>query len=1186
MPATFDPEALGARIRALETELAGLRGQLALHGAPAAVLDPAPTIYTGVLVDISGPDGPDYLYEQASAETEAFFGQIVTGRTARAIGVPAPTIAGCVEGLRAAALTGRPQAREHLFGPPARPARWYASTFVPLPPDAAGRPRSAFVVVDVTDRRDAELARATSEARLRALAEATPGIMFEADRTGNLFVNRFYCDYTGLTEAALLGTGWHAVIHAGDLAALPVEDAPPDGCPYPPVCELRVRRHDGAWRWFLFHSVGLGRGADGGWHWWGLAIDIHDRKRREAKLRDSEARFRSLADSAPVAIWQTDTAGAVTWLNRPWLELTGRQLADQLGDGWMTVIHPDDLALCLATFRAAFDARTPYRMEYRLRRHDGAWRQMDESSVPQYAEDGSFIGYIGSCIDVTETRAALAAQALNEETLRLAVEATELGLWDLTLATHELHWSARCKAMFGIAPDAPVSMLDFFDCLHPDDRAATAAAFARAIDPAVRGAYDVEYRTIGRDDGIERWIAAKGRVLFDAQGRGVRAIGTTLDITARKQAEVALRDSEESLRLTAEATELGLWQFNVASATLTLSPRACAIYGIATDDPAASARVLAAMHPDDRARVRDAFYRVFDPTTGGNFAEEYRLRRPSDGEERWIAVTGQVFFDERAQPLRVMGTLRDVTARRAAEEALREATVALEARVAERTAQLAESEARFRAYFETVEDCLCTVRIDADGTFIHEGYNPYGEKRTGYDNAVLRGRPVASCLAAAHAQVMQTALAAVRAHGTHRFTGRLDFPAGEGVFDTLIVPVRDGDGRILRLLVASREVTEQVRMEEALRQTQKMQAIGQLTGGIAHDFNNLLTGVIGSLELLEREVASARGRRLLDAAHRSAARGAQLTAQLLAFGRRQRLEPRALDLNALVNGMAGMLRSTLGGTVQVASALAADLWPALGDATQIELAILNVAINARDAMPGGGTIEIITANVETAPPETAEDPPEGPHVMLAVRDDGSGMPAETLSRIFEPFFTTKDIGRGSGLGLPQVLGVAKQLGGGVRVTSRPGAGTTVAIYLPRAAAPAATAQHPPPDAPQPLPAGLRVLLIDDDADVRQVAAGLLDDLGCSVLHADSGQQALALLDAGAAVDVAMVDYAMPGMNGHQTIAAVRASRPGLKLLLATGYADFAALAEDDVNLLRKPFTAGELARALGAVVGA
>ena len=265
---------------------------------------------------------------------------------------------------------------------------------------------------------------------------------------------------------------------------------------------------------------------------------------RRRAMRESEMRFREIADAAPVLIWISDSSKACVWFNRPWLDFTGRTMAQEVGDGWMSDIHPDDLARCVATYHAAFDRRERYHSEYRLRRADGQWRIVEDTGVPRFSGGGAFQGYVGSCVDVTDQRAAGQALRASEEQLRLATEAAEIGLWDVDLVTDTLFWPPRVKAMFGISPDVPVSMDDFYAGLHPEDREATSAAFAAAVDPARRALYDVEYRAVGKEDGVVRWVAAKGRGIFDGDGRCVRVIGTAIDITARREAEAALRESD------------------------------------------------------------------------------------------------------------------------------------------------------------------------------------------------------------------------------------------------------------------------------------------------------------------------------------------------------------------------------------------------------------------------------------------------------------------------------------------------------------------------------------------------------------------------------------------------------------------------------------------------------------------
>ena len=400
------------------------------------------------------------------------------------------------------------------------------------------------------------------------------------------------------------------------------------------------------------------------------------------------------------------------------------------------------------------------------------------------------------------------------------------------------------------------------------------------------------------------------------------------------------------------------------------------------------------------------------------------------------------------------------------------------------------------------------------------------------------------------------------------------------------------EARTFELAAANRQLVAQIeereRVEAALRQSQRLEAVGQLTSGVAHDFNNLLTVILGSLQFFERDETDAKTQRRLDLMRTAAERGAKLTAQLLAFSRRQRLEPKPVDLNETVASMRDLLQSTMGGSVRLETVLLPGLWPALVDPTQIELIILNLAINARDAMEVGGGLTVETANATLVEPRRPEEPPPGDYVAVTVSDTGSGMPPEVLARAFEPFFTTKPVGKGSGLGLSQVLGFAQQSGGGVRIDTRPGEGTSVKVFLPRASiAAVGEAAHAPHHVfrASGAKAGV-ILLLDDDSAVREVTRALLDEAGFEVIEAGSGGAALEILDRGHPVDLMLVDFAMPGMNGVEVARAAHARRPTLPLLFVTGHADLTALKEvGEDRIVQKPFRQDELRQKIEWALG-
>ncbi len=393
---------------------------------------------------------------------------------------------------------------------------------------------------------------------------------------------------------------------------------------------------------------------------------------------------------------------------------------------------------------------------------------------------------------------------------------------------------------------------------------------------------------------------------------------------------------------------------------------------------------------------------------------------------------------------------------------------------------------------------------------------------------------------------------------------------------------RDATGRLIRTWAATVDITAEKRAEAHLLQAQKMEVVGQLTGGIAHDFNNLLTAIIGNLDLLARETQdNPKAARRTQAALHAADRAAKLTEQLLAFSRKQHLRPEALDLNANIARMGDLLARTMGGVVSIRTQCEPQLWPVSLDPTQIELVILNLAINARDAMPSGGTVTIETVNIprgsDLIPAEWGEAMDA---VGISLSDTGTGMDAATLAKVFEPFFTTKEIGKGSGLGLSQVHGVVQQSGGAIRIESQPGVGTTVRLYFPRAAQMSITEAA----GTQPMAMDFvgSVLVVDDDADVRETTVQMLRYAGYQVAEAESGPAAWEALDKGAVYDLMVVDVAMAEVNGFETVRRAREKRPGLRVLFVTGYAETSALDTQAGHdpLIKKPFAVAALVEAV------
>ncbi|TGD97240.1 ATP-binding protein [Methylobacterium nonmethylotrophicum] len=555
--------------------------------------------------------------------------------------------------------------------------------------------------------------------------------------------------------------------------------------------------------------------------------------------------------------------------------------------------------------------------------------------------------------------------------------------------------------------------------------------------------------------------------------------------------------------------------------------------------------------------------------------EEARIEGLAAGADDYLIKP----FSARELLARVETNLRLARVRREAADALRRVNETLEAQVAERTRE------RDRMW-RLSRDVMIIARFDGTVTAL----NPAWTTVLGWDIDALIG---GSFLDLVHPDDRARTLAETRrledGQATLLFENR--YRHADGSYRTLSWTAVPGEEH---LHAVGRDVTAQRELEEAFRQSQKMEAVGQLTGGIAHDFNNLLTGIVGSLDMLSTRLSQGRldvAPRYIDAALTSAHRAAALTHRLLAFARRQPLDPRPVDANALVASLEDLVRRTLGETVTLETRLADALWPTLCDANQLESAILNLAINARDAMPEGGRLTIETRNVELDAIFAAAhgDVAPGAYIRLAVTDTGIGMPPEVVRRAFDPFFTTKPLGQGTGLGLSMIYGFARQSDGHAAITSEVGRGTTVALYLPRHAGPLAKAETPAQalDGPPVAGSGETVLVVEDEPAVRALIVDVLRDLGYRALEAEDGPSGLAVLRSSARIDLLVTDVGLPGLNGRQLADAAREHRPGLKVLFITGYAENAAMAgflAPGMQMITKPFPIEMLARRIRAMI--
>jgi PAS domain S-box-containing protein len=909
-------------------------------------------------------------------------------------------------------------------------------------------------------------------------------------------------------------------------------------------------------------------------------------------LATSEQRYALAAAGSDTGIWDWDLAAGTAYESRRARELQGLPLETETQPlaelRERLTVHPGDAAARAQAMQAHLDGATPhYEVEYRVRRADGGYRWIHVRALCIRDAAGQPLRIAGSVSDIDVRKRAEAALRQSEERYALAMTGSNEGHWLWDMVAGQVYVSAKLAELIGLAGGArTLDAQDHFDRLplHPDDR--ERVHFNRNEHVAGRTPrLDHEFRIVLPATQEVRWLHTRAQCFRDADGRPLRMAGSTVDATQRKRAEEALRESEARFAVAVAGADDGIWEWDFVKGRAFGSARGRELLGLPPQPEVEpldvwSAKVTGQIHPDDLPR-RDAAIEDHLAGRSGAYVVDFRVHDP-DGRWRWVHVHGRCERDAAGTPLRMAGSASDIDDRKRTEEALRESEerYAL-AMTGWRGGHWVWNEADDRLFVSATVNELFGLPADAR----------IGSRAEFMARITLHPDD--------RERVLQLIEGHARGDGArHDYECRVVLPDGSVRWilnRAQRFPGPEGQGSrvagvIIDITERKQAEGERERLEQQLRQAQKLEAIGTLAGGIAHDFNNILSAILGYGELAQKAAPEGTAlRRHIDASIAAGQRAKSLVERILAFSRSGMAERVPVHVQAVVEEALDAIAAAQPSGVRIERRLDAGDAGVLGDPTQIHQVVMNLCANAVQAMKGEGRLLIALDHVEIDAPlaVTTSTLQAGPYVRLAVSDSGAGIEPRLLERIFDPFFTTKEVGVGTGLGLSLVHGIVADLGGGIAVESRSGIGSSFTIHLPSlglVAAPAtgASAEVPRGD-------GQTVLLVDDEEPLVRLGEEMLAELGYEPLGFTSSAAALAALRAEPErFDAVLSDESMPGLTGSELAAEVHRLRPTLPIVLMSGYVSPALLAQARAagvaEVLSKPLAACDIARALAAAL--
>jgi two-component system cell cycle sensor histidine kinase/response regulator CckA len=978
--------------------------------------------------------------------------------------------------------------------------------------------------------------RATDlERRLFDLAGDPLVVTSEAGRL--VRANAAACELTGRSEEELLAGSMRDLVHTSDHAAVAAQFEELRRTGATTTMRFRVMRPDGSYRW-VETSVTPDPGTD---LLFSVVRDITGRESVELE------RLTALFDHAPLGMALMAPDGALQRVNQTLATILGRSEDDLLARTVFDLLDDDEsvdaLRLALVT-----RGREAFQTEVRLRGDGGRTVTALFSATIVTNMRQEPVHYVCQILDITERAEAQERLEMNEAKLAEAQQIARLGSWEWEIATDRVTWSDELYRIYGVRPDRfSGSYGSNLDRVHADDRARVARVIENAV--AERRPWSLDYRIV-RPDGELRMIHARGEVVSDDQGRPAVVQGTCQDVTESRRVEDALRAAEQLFRRAFDDAPIGMALIDLEGRWLRLNRAICQMLG-RSEQELRTTRLTELNHPDDRRLDRPLIKELLSGRRR-SFAIEKRYVH-ADGHLIHALVHVSLMHGDGERPLYFLCQLVDITERRRAEAERRAAQERMQAIIDNSPALVIvkDLEHRYLLVNRRWEELFGPRVEDVLGRTSAEVLVERSPNQEDLDQEVIETGEVREAMALVNG------------------------PDGEITFLVVKFPLLDADGQTYAVCTIATDITERRRsaeeraeLETRLAQAQRLESVGQLAGGVAHDFNNLLSVILTCVGFAQRELpADNPVREDVEEIGRAADRAAALTRQLLMFSRREVVTPQVVDVGALVRDLERLLNRTLSERVALRISIGPDVVPVLIDPAQLEQVLVNLAVNARDAMPQGGTLSIAVNGVRGG-------------VRITVADDGTGMPPEVRERAFEPFFTTKEAGDGTGLGLATVHGVVIDAGGTVDIHSEIGGGTVVAIFLPATLDGAVVPEAPVPPGER-APGTASVLVVEDQDPVRRQACRILEAHGYQVTDAPSADDALAAWEP---VDVLVTDVVMPGTSGQQLAERARERTPGLRVVFMSGHTDDVLVREGarqrDIAFVQKPFTRDSLLRAV------